>query len=123
MRRDLAIQLIHAYTTAWVNQDLGQCLAVLGDDVVITEYDGTAFRGIDRIRQWFSDWHQPPVNGRVDRWIVEHIVFDEYCGTVAAEWEFERTCCGETSLFHGASSSHSMRKESCTSVSTDGTVH
>jgi len=103
MNREQASRLIEEYFGSWMNQDLELFLSTLSDDVVIVECDGTAYRGVDQARRWFTDWHAGPVNGRVTDWKILRILFDEANGVATVEWDFSYVCHGEASSFLGAS--------------------
>ncbi len=103
MTRELTMNLIRSYMTAWVQQDRERLLSVLCADVVIIECDGTTYTGIDQVRRWFSAWHAAPVNGTVTQWDAHRILADVAQDAAAVEWFFSCVCHGEASSFHGAS--------------------
>lgn len=103
MNREQAARLVEEYFGSWMNQDLERFLSTLSDDVVIVECDGTAYRGVDQARRWFTDWHADPVNGRATDWEILRILFDVPNSVATVEWDFRCVCHDEASSFLGAS--------------------
>ncbi len=103
MNREQATRSIVAYFDSWVSRDLDRFLSALSDDAVIVECDGSAYRGRDRARRWFVDWHAEPASGRVTDWKILWILFDEGNDVATVEWDFRCIYRGEAGSFLGAS--------------------
>ncbi len=106
MNRDTAIRSIQDYVQGWVQQDLDLALGVLSPQIVIVENDGSVYQGHAEVRAWFADWHAAPKSGRVLRWQLDAILFDDTTGRAAVEWEFECAFQGQVYSFPGASLFH-----------------
>ena len=101
MNRQQASDLICTYFRAWEEQDLDLALSVLAAEIVIVENDGSLYSGVEEIKAWFADWHAPPDSGRVLRWRIFRILFDEAALQGAVDWEFECSFEGRDYVFPG----------------------
>lgn len=103
MNRQQASDLICTYFRAWEQQDLDLALSVLDPEIMIVENDGSVYSGLAEIKAWYLDWHAPPNSGRVHRWQIFRILFDEQARQAAVDWEFECAFEGRDYVFPGAS--------------------
>ncbi|HVN55398.1 MAG TPA: nuclear transport factor 2 family protein [Anaerolineaceae bacterium] len=103
MNRQQVSDLICSYVHAWEQQDLDWALGVLAEEIVIVENDGSVYNGLEEFKAWFQDWHAPPNSGRVRRWQIYRILFDEQTLQAAVDWEFECAFEGRDYVFPGAS--------------------
>jgi hypothetical protein len=98
--------LIRRYFQSWLQQDLSLCLEVLSPSVKVEESHGPVYHGVDEVRRWFLEWHSGSGQGKVTRWDIFSILYDEIQVTAAVEWDFECVYAGNTASFLGASLVH-----------------
>jgi hypothetical protein len=103
MNRDAAETLIRQYIQSWVQQDKTLFLSTLSPDVRVTECYGPVYCGIDEVSRWFTDWHTRPEKGKVTRWDIFSILYDDAQKMAAVEWDFECIYDGNLGSFLGAS--------------------
>jgi hypothetical protein len=103
MDRTLARQLIEDYMGSWLRQDLELFLSLLAEGIRVAECNGPVYQGRQEVRDWFTDWHQGPQQGRVTRWEISNFIFDERQNSAAVEWDFECVTEGNPGAFLGAS--------------------
>ena len=106
MNRESAERLIRQYFQSWLQQDLSLFLSTLSSKVQVLECYGPIYWGTEEIRQWFVDWHSKDGKGKVTRWEIFKILYDETQNIAAVEWEFECLYAGNVGSFLGASLFH-----------------
>lgn len=106
MKRKMAETLIRQYFHSWLTQDLSQFLNTMTLDVRVTECYGPFYVGVEEVRQWFTNWHAGEGNGKVTRWDILRIMFDEVQQMAAVEWDFDCIYQGNQAGFPGASLFH-----------------
>ena len=103
MNRDTADALIRQYFQGWLQQDFALALSTLSPNVRIMECYGPVYEGIDEVRRWFTDWHTGSGKGKVTRWDIFKVMYDETQKIAAVEWDFECISDGNLGSFLGAS--------------------
>jgi len=103
MNRQLATQLIKQYINSWRQQDLPLFLSTLSPDIIVAECYGPIYRGTKEVRQWFTEWHASPKDGKVTKWKITNVIFDKTKNMAAVEWDFGCASDGKASSFLGAS--------------------
>ena len=103
MNRQLATRLIEQYINSWKQQDLPLFLSTLSPDIVVAECYGPSYHGTEEVRQWFTEWHARPKEGKVTKWKITNVIFDETKNMAAVEWDFGCVSDGKASSFLGAS--------------------
>ena len=106
MNRSTAQELISRYFQSWLRQDLSLFLSTLSPSAQVTECYGPVYQGTDELRQWFVNWHTGDGNGKVTRWEIFNILYDETKEMAAVEWDFECIYAGNPGSFLGASLIH-----------------
>ena len=106
MNRESAERLIRQYFQSWLQQDLSLFLSTLSSKVQVLECYGPIYWGTEEVRQWFVDWHTKDGKGKVTRWEIFKILYDETQNIAAVEWEFECIYAGNVGSFLGASLFH-----------------
>ena len=106
MKRKNAEILIRQYFQSWLTQDLDLFLSTMSNAVHVTECYGPVYVGIDEVRQWFISWHEGSGQGKVTRWDIASIFYDDTQQTAAVEWDFECVYEGNLAGFLGASLFH-----------------
>src|SRR6266508_5057058 len=101
MNRSTAEELIKQYFQSWVQQDLSLFLSTLSPGVEVMECYGPIYDGTDEVRQWFVDWHTKGGKGKVTKWEIFKILYDETQTTAAVEWDFECIYDGNAGSFLG----------------------
>ena len=103
MDRATAELLIRQYFQSWLQQDVSLFLNTLSPDIEVVECYGPAYSGIDETQDWFHDWHTRPEKGKVTRWDILKLIYDEQQEIAAVEWDFECVYDGNVGSFLGAS--------------------
>ena len=103
MNKQLATRLIGQYINSWKQQDLPLFLSTLSPDIVVAECYGPSYHGTEEVRQWFTEWHARPKEGKVTKWKITNVIFDETKNMAAVEWDFGSVSDGKASSFLGAS--------------------
>ena len=103
MNRATAEMLIRQYFQSWLQQDLSLFLSTLAPNIRIVECYGPVYDGIDETQLWFKDWHTRPEQGKVTRWDIFKVMYDEQQVLAAVEWDFECIYDGNVGSFLGAS--------------------
>jgi hypothetical protein len=106
MNRSIAETLIRRYFLSWLQQDLSLFLSTLSPQAEVTECYGPVYCGTDELTQWFVNWHTKDGNGKVTRWEIFNILYDETQAMAAVEWEFECVYAGNPGSFLGTSLFH-----------------
>ena len=106
MNRNAAETLIRQYFQSWLQQDLSLFLSTLSPEIEIVECYGPAYGGIEEVPQWFIGWHTKSGKGKVTRWEIFKILYDEAQNIAAVEWDFECIYAGNVGSFLGASLFH-----------------
>ena len=106
MNRESAERLIRQYFQSWLEQDLTLFLSTLSPNIKVLECYGPVYRGTEEVRQWFADWHTKDGKGKVTRWEIFKILYDETQNIAAVEWDFECIYAGDLGSFLGASLFH-----------------
>ncbi|MCL2216524.1 MAG: nuclear transport factor 2 family protein [Defluviitaleaceae bacterium] len=83
---------------AWTIKDISIFLASFADDAHYIESHGPAYRGIEQLAAWFSDWIED--NDVLELSIKKFYHINDVC---ICEWYFEYICGGHTLEFNGAS--------------------
>ena len=103
MNRDTAEALIRKYFQGWLQQDLSLVLSTLSPDIKVMECYGPVYYGNDEVSRWFTDWHTRSEKGKVTRWDIFKVIYDEMHKIAAVEWDFECMYDGNLGSFLGAS--------------------
>jgi hypothetical protein len=103
MNRTTAEMLIRQYFQSWLQQDSSLFLSRLSLNIRIVECYGPVYYGIDETQRWFNDWHTKREKGKVTRWDILKLVYDEQEEIAAVEWDFECVYDGKVGSFLGAS--------------------
>jgi hypothetical protein len=103
MNRETAEILIRQYFQGWLQQDLSLVLSTLSPNIKIVECYGPVYCGIDEVSRWFTDWHTKSEKGKVTRWDIFNVMYDEMQKMAAVEWDFECIYDGNFGSFPGAS--------------------
>ena len=106
MNRSSAEELIKQYFQSWIQQDVSLFLSTLSPHVMVIECYGPIYDGTEEVRQWFVDWHTKDGKGKVTKWEIFKILYDETQETAAVEWDFECIYDGSLGSFFGASLIH-----------------
>ena len=106
MNRNTAEALIRQYIQSWIQQDVLLFLSTLSPGIKVMECYGPVYCGIEEVSQWFTDWHASREKGRVTKWDVFKIIYDEVQNTAAVEWDFECIYDNNLGSFLGASLFH-----------------
>ena len=85
MNRQSATQLVEQYINSWKQQDLSLFLSTLAADIFVAECYGPVYHGTKQVRQWFTDWHASPKEGKVTEWKITNVIFDETENMAAVE--------------------------------------
>lgn len=91
-------ETIKAYFRCWVENDPAVLEKTFAEEIVYSECYGPEYRGLEQIKQWFSDWHQ---RGKVLEWRVKGFLHEGDC--TAVEWYFRCDYEGEVNGFDGVS--------------------
>jgi hypothetical protein len=103
MNRTVAETLIRQYFQSWLQQDVSLFLSTLSPSITVTECYGPCYCGSAEVSEWFQDWHTRPEKGRVTRWEIASLLYDETLEMAAVEWDFECLYAGSLASFLGAS--------------------
>ena len=103
MNRSTAEMLISQYFQSWLQQDGSLFLSTLSPNIKVMECYGPVYFGLDETERWFTDWHTRPEKGKVTRWEILQLIYDEHQENVAVEWDFECVYDGHVGSFLGAS--------------------
>jgi len=103
MNRSTSEMLIRQYFQSWLQQDVSLFLSTLSPTIKVTECYGPVYDGIDETERWFTDWHTRPEMGKVTRWDILQLIYDEHQEIAAVEWDFECVYDGNVGSFLGAS--------------------
>src|SRR5215475_9903068 len=103
MNRPTAETLIRQYFQSWLQQDLDLFLSTLSPTVRVMECYGPVYDGIAEAERWFADWHTRPEKGRVTRWDILLLMYDQNQDVAAVEWDFECVYDRDVGTFLGAS--------------------
>jgi hypothetical protein len=103
MNRATAEMLIRQYFQSWLHQDVMLFLSALSPNITIVECYGPMYNGTDETQRWFTDWHTRPEKGKVTRWDILKVLYDEQQELAAVEWDFECIYDGKVGSFLGAS--------------------
>jgi ketosteroid isomerase-like protein len=103
MNRSTAEMLIKQYFQSWLQQDVSLFLSTLSSNVKVMECYGPVYDGIDETERWFNHWHTRPERGKVTRWEILQLTYDERQEIAAVEWDFECVYDGKVGAFLGAS--------------------
>lgn len=106
MDRTVAEALIRQYFQSWLEQDIDLFLSTMTEDVHVIECYGPVYSGVEEVQQWFANWHDGDGNGKVTRWEIVHILYDERLHMAAIEWDFECIYEDNQAGFPGASLFH-----------------
>jgi len=106
MNKNTADRLIKQYFQSWLQQDLSLFLSTLSPEVMVIECYGPVYCGHDEARAWFVDWHNRPEKGKLTRWDIFNILYDEALNMAAVEWDFECIYDANLGSFLGASLVH-----------------
>lgn len=85
MNRNTAEALIRGYYQGWLQQDVSLAISTLSPDVRVEECYGPVYVGIDEVSHWFIDWHTKSEKGKVTRWDILKIMYDEAQKVAAVE--------------------------------------
>ncbi|MCL2856450.1 MAG: nuclear transport factor 2 family protein [Oscillospiraceae bacterium] len=91
-------QTIRDCLGSWVAKDaalLGDCFAF---DAIYVESWGPAYRNLEQIMAWFTDWNK---ENHVLKWNIKQ--FLHVGDTCVCEWYFEYNCGGNIDGFNGVS--------------------
>ena len=89
MDRRTAEGLIRQYFQGWLQQDVSLVLSTLSPNIKVIESYGPVYYGIDEVSHWFTDWHTRREKGKVTRWDILKVIYDEMQKMAAVEWDFE----------------------------------
>lgn len=103
MDRSTAEVLIRQYFQGWLQQDVSLVLLTLSPSIKVTESYGPVYYGIDEISDWFTDWHTRSEKGKVTKWDIFKVMYDEMQRMAAVEWDFACMYDGNLGSFLGAS--------------------
>jgi hypothetical protein len=103
MDRNTAEKLIGQYFQGWLQQDAALVLSTLSPSIKIVECYGPAYFGIDEVNRWFNAWHAGSGKGKVTKWNIFKVMYDEMQKMGAVEWDFECIFDGNLGSFLGAS--------------------
>jgi len=103
MDRSTAEALIRRYFQGWLQQDVSLVLNTLSPGIQVIESYGPVYDGIDEVSHWFNDWHTRREKGKVTRWDIFKVMYDEVQRMAAVEWDFECIYDGNFGSFLGAS--------------------
>jgi hypothetical protein len=103
MDRNTAETLIKQYFQSWLQQDLSLFLSTLSQNSKVVECYGPVYCGTEELRQWFVHWHTGGGKGKVTKWEIFNILYDEAQERAAVEWDFECIYEGTAGSFLGAS--------------------
>ena len=106
MNRSMAEVLIKQYFQSWLQQDISLFLSTLSPGIEVMECYGPIYEGTNEVRQWFVDWHTKAGKGKVTRWEIFRILYDEAQAIAAVEWDFDCVYDGNVGSFLGASLVH-----------------
>ena len=104
MNRATAERLIRQYFQSWLQQEISLFLSTLSPNIRIVECYGPVYDGRDETQLWFNDWHTRPEKGKVTRWDILKVMYDEQQKLAVVEWDFECIYDGNVGSFFGASS-------------------
>lgn len=111
--------MLEQYAAGWVNKDIDAVVALVTEDVVVTESHGTTYRGADTVRQWMTAWFA--AGGSVHDWQIVH----SFVGpdVEIGEWRFSYTWLDNSDTLDGVSVAaiskgriHSIREYQSTGV-------
>ena len=103
MNRATAEMLVRQYFQSWLQQDILIFLSTLSPNIRVMECYGPVYDGIDETQRWFNDWHTRREKGKVTRWDILKLLYDEQEEIAAVEWDFECVYDGNVGSFLGAS--------------------
>jgi hypothetical protein len=103
MNRNTAEALIGQYFQGWLQQDFSLILSTLSPGIKVAECYGPVYYGIDEVSHWFNDWHTRSKKGKVIKWDIFKVMYDEMQKMAAVEWDFECIYDGNLGSFLGAS--------------------
>ena len=103
MNRNIAEALITQYFQGWLQQDVSLVLSTLSPSIKVVECYGPIYCGIDEVSHWFHDWHTKNEKGKVTKWDIFKVMYDEMQKMAAVEWDFECIFDGNLGSFLGAS--------------------
>ena len=103
MDRNTIETLIRQYFQSWLKQDLSLFLSTMSPNVKVMECYGPIYCGTEEVRQWFIDWHAKGEKGKVTKWEIFKILYDDAQEMAAVEWDFECIYNGNLGSFLGAS--------------------
>jgi hypothetical protein len=106
MNRSTAEGLIKQYFKSWLEQDRSLFLSTLSQKIQVVECYGPVYCGTDEVRQWFVDWHTSDGKGKVTKWEILKILYDDEEELAAVEWDFACLYQGNLGSFLGASLFH-----------------
>ena len=89
MNRNTAEALIRQYFQGWLQQDVSLVLSTLSPSIKVVECYGPVYCGIDEVSHWFHDWHTRSERGKVTKWDIFKVMYDEMQKMAAVEWDFE----------------------------------
>ncbi len=94
----LRSQIIRDYFISWTTGDVSQWHLWFDENVLYEESVGTAYKGLEQMLRWQSDWKN---HGVVFSWEISEMIFSEDICTVL--WDFHCSYDGDDSRFCGAS--------------------
>lgn len=103
MNRSTSDMLIRQYFQSWLQQDVSLFLSTLSPNIKVVECYGPVYDGQEETERWFVDWHTRPEMGKVSRWDILQLIYDEHQEIAAVEWDFECIYDGNVGSFLGAS--------------------
>ena len=103
MKRNTAEALIRQYFQGWLQPDVSLVLSTLSPSIKVVECYGPVYFGIDEVSHWFHDWHSRSERGKVTKWDIFKVMYDEMQKMAAVEWDFECIFDGNLGSFLGAS--------------------
>jgi len=103
MNRNTAEALIRQYFQGWLQQDLSLVLSTLSPSIKVVECYGPVYCGIDEVSHWFNDWHTKREKGKVTKWDIFKVLYDEVQKMAAVQWDFECIYDGHLGAFLGTS--------------------
>lgn len=92
-------EIVRRWFDAWLRAEAPDFAAIFAEDAVYIESWGPEYRGLAKIRHWFTEWN---TRGRVLRWEIKQMLHGG--GQTMVEWYFQdRMDSGAEEIFDGVS--------------------
>ena len=91
-------RIFNDYFNSWIQKDVSVLKDTFSSDVIYIESWGPAYKGIEQVTAWFTDWNK---ENTVIKWDIKAFLHDG--NTSICEWYFECDCDGNIDGFNGVS--------------------